>query len=142
MTKVEAYGKLYTGGDIKVDLLNLTPDGIDGIKYGKAQDIDPVYTMGSREPMAAIEKENKYEGSITVKAIVLDALERAAPGGDISRIKFFTIGVTYQDDTEQVIKHDKILSCRFKSAVREAKMDNSELVYELPLFIGAIQRNV
>lgn len=140
-TKVEAYGKLYTGGDIKTDFLGLTSDGIDAIKYGETQDIEPVYAMGSREPQGYIEKECKYEASITVKAFVLDALERVAPNGKINAIKAFPIGVSYMDDNEQIIKHDKLISIRFKGTVREAKNDNNELVYELPLFIGGILRN-
>lgn len=141
MTKIEAYGKLYTGGDVKVDLLGIAPDGIDAIKYGETQDIDPVYTMGSREPQAYIEKEIKYEASITVKAFVLDALERASATGKIQSIKPFTVGVSYMDDNEQIIKHDKLISIRFKGTTREVKNDNNELVYELPVFIGGILRN-
>ena len=141
MAKIEAYGKIYTSGDVSVGLLGKQVDGVDGIVYDENRDIEPVYTMGSREPMAYIEKEDKYSSSITVKAIVLDALEKIAPQGKIQNIPAFPIGVSMLDSDAGLLKHDALISCKFKGQKREIKNDNGELVVELPLFIGGINRN-
>ena len=138
-TKIEAYGKLYTGGDVKVIFLNLAPDGIDGIKFDRKQDKEDVYTMGSRQPVGRIHKEEKFTASMSVKAMVLDALEKVAPNGAINRIKPFEIGVSMLDEEEGLIKHYNLAYCEFKGSANEYKNDNGEIVHELELAIGDIQ---
>jgi hypothetical protein len=140
--KVQRYGKIYTGGDIKASFLGTTPDGVDAIMYGVTQAKENVYSMGSRKPVGRIHKEEVFDSSITVKPFVLDALERSAPGGKITRITAFTIGVSYMDDEQNTIKRDELLYVEFTGVKRESKNDNNELVYELPLVIGDIEVNV
>lgn len=137
--KVIAYGKLYTGSDVKINMLGLVDvDGVDGIKFGDKRAIDPAYTMGTRESMGYIEKNDELTGTLTVKAVLLDAMQRVAPKGKLQDIPLHYITVTVNDTDAKIIRTFSLL-VKYKGVEREMKNDNNELVHDIELFVGDIQ---
>lgn len=138
-TLIERYGKLYTGGDVKVRMLNRTIDGVTKISYGQKQEKANVHGMG-RLPVGRIRGKVDFEATLTLKAFEVDALEAAAPGGAIANIKPFEIGVSYLDEDENIIKHDVLRYVEFTGATREINA-NDDIEIELELVVGHIQPN-
>ena len=137
--KVLANGMLYTGADVKVNMLGLVDvDGVDGLKFSNKRAIEPAYQMGSRDVVGYIEKNDEYSGTITVKAYLLDAMKKVAPGGKIQNLPLTTITATVNDTDAAIIKTINLL-VKFKGAEQEYKNDNNELVYDIELFVGDIQ---
>lgn len=139
-TLIERYGKLYTGGDVKVRMLNRTIDGITKITYGDTQEKSNVHGM-NRLPVGRIRGKVDFQASITLKAFEVDALEAAAPGGLIRNIRPFDIGVSYLDENENIIKHDVLSFVEFTGASRDVNA-NDEIEIELELVVGNITPNV
>lgn len=139
-TLIEAFGVSYSAGDIKVRLLDRTLDGISKIKYGSKQKKENLYGMG-REPVQRGHGNKEYEGSITLKAFEMDALQKAAKDGDITAIKPFDVIVSYMDAEEKLIKTDVIKYVEFTGDVREIKSGDMDIECECELVIGKILRN-
>lgn len=135
---IEAFGKLYTGGDISVSFLGDTPFGVDGIKFDYEQPKENVYTMNSRKPMGRIHKAEAYTGTLTVKAVLLDSIEKLAPEGKATRIQPFTITVVAKDDEEGVLKTHVLSYTEFTKVSKSYTNANDELVHDLELAIGGI----
>lgn len=142
-TLIEAFGVAYSAGDVKVRLLDRTLDGVSKIKYGSKQKKENLYGMG-HEPVQRGHGNKEYEGSITLKAFEMDALQKAAKtkNGDITTIKPFDIVVSYMDADEKLIKTDVIKYVEFTGDVREIKSGDMEIETECELVIGKIVRNV
>lgn len=140
-TLIEAFGVAYSAGDVKVRMLNRTLDGVSKIKYGSKQKKENLYGMG-REPVQRGHGNKEYEGSITLKAFEIDAIQRAARNGDITAIKPFDIVVSYLDADENLIKTDIIGYVEFTGDTREIKSGEMEIETECELVIGKIERNV
>lgn len=140
-TLIEAFGIAYGAGDIKVRLLERTVDGIEKIMYNTAQEKTNLYGMG-REPVQRGRGNKTYEGSITLKAFEMDAIQATVPSKDITDIKPFTIDVNYFDADEARIKTDRLLFCEFTNDNREINGGDQEVKTECTLVIGKIQRDV
>lgn len=140
-TLIEAFGVAYSAGDVKVRMLNRTLDGVSKIKYGSKQKKENLYGMG-REPVQRGHGNKEYEGSITLKAFEIDAIQKSAKNGDITSIKPFDIVVSYLDADEKLIKTDVIGYVEFTGDTREIKSGEMEIETECELVIGKIDRNV
>ena len=141
-TLIEAYGKTYSAGDVKLNILGRTLDGISKLKYGIKQEKKNLYGM-SREPVSRGRGNITYEGSITLKGFEYDALCRAVPnGGSLKDIQPFTATPTYLDDTESIIKSDRLRFVEFTGGTIELKGGDTDVEIECELIIGRIDLNI
>lgn len=141
MTQIEAFGVLYGAGDVRVTLLNRTLEGISKLKYGSKQEKKNLMGLG-REPVGRGHGGSTYESSITLKSFEMDALQKTAPNGDITKIKPFPVYITYLDTNSSAIKKDQLVFAEFTGDTREIKVGDVEVETECELIIGGIKRNI
>lgn len=138
MAEVEAFGRVYSGGDVKIRALNRTFEGVSKIKYGSKQDKKNVKALG-RLPIKRIHGGFDFEASITLKAFEIDALQKAGGKRGLLGLKMFDVVVTYLDEDEGLIKTDIIKNAEFTEDIRE--IGEGEIETELPLIVGDVLTN-
>ena len=140
---IQAFGQQYTGGDLKVSFLGASGVvGVDKLSYDVSQAKENVYTMGSREPVGRIRKQKMYAGSMTVKAMLLDSMLKAAPNSDLLNIRPFTIGGNILNIDEGIIKNQQLLYVEITKVSAAYANDNNEIVHDLELAIGGAKITV
>jgi hypothetical protein len=130
-------GTAYGWADITVNILGTPVAGIDGIKYSDNQEIEDNYGAG-KLPVSRGYGQIKTEGSITLHAEEVIALQKAAPGKRLQAIPPFDIVVSYLPEGGTVTT-DTLKNCQFKKNSREAKKGDKSFSVELDLIISHIE---
>jgi hypothetical protein len=118
MSDIIRNGKAYDSADVKVQL-NGIPIEVKSIEYGNEQEHQLNHTLGIDATSWSWGKKTPSAG-ISLMMADLVPLERAA-GGDILKIKPFTITVEFVNEYNVIIV-DKIIA-KFKNNGREVTGD-------------------
>lgn len=129
-------GKAFGWSNIVVNLLGVALTGISAISYKDTQEIVPIYAAGNK-PIASGDGQVSFEGSITLLAGDVQALEIASPTGRLQDIPAFPIVVSYQAG-DKIMVH-RLQACRFTENGRSASTGDTSIPVEIPLFIGDIK---
>jgi len=130
-------GTAYGWADITVNVLGTPVAGIDAIKYSDEQEIEDNYGAG-KLPVSRGYGQIKAEGSVTLHAEEVVALQAAAPGKRLQAIPPFDIIVAYMPEGGAVTT-DTLKNCQFKKNARDAKKGDKSLSIELDLIISHIE---
>lgn len=137
--EVEAFGVVYSAGDVKVRALGRTFEGISKIKYGSKQPKTNIKGLG-RRPIKRIRGGFDYECAITFKAYEMDAMQKAGGRDGVLGLKMFDVIVTYLDEDNGLIKKDIIKNAEFTDDMREIQGEG-EIETECTMIVSDILRN-
>ncbi len=111
--------------------------GISAIRYSDEQEIEDNYGAG-RFPVSRGYGEIKTEGSITLHAEEVRAIQAAAPLRRLQDIPPFDIVVSYIPLSGAAVTTDVLKNCQFKKNARDAKQGDKKIEVEIPLVISNI----
>ncbi len=119
---------------------------VQNIEYKYDVESEPLYGLGSSDPVAMAFGKRTYSGKITVGFHDILRLQEASnEGGEIvglEGIASFDIIVKYTErDTKKIIT-DRVNGVRLLSNRRMVGNDKLNITMEIPLFISSIDYNV
>ncbi|MCK0199232.1 hypothetical protein ACQ1Q1_07145 [Ornithobacterium rhinotracheale] len=136
MSRVNRNGKAYDSADVKVQI-NGVPIEVKSIEYGNEQEHQLNHTLGARATSWSFGKITPSASMTLLMGDVKD-LEKAA-GGDLLKIKPFTITVEFANEYNDIVV-DKIIA-KFQKEGRSVTGDMG-LEYQYDLFALDVQLNV
>lgn len=131
MAVINRNGKTYDSGDVEVTLFGQNDFEVTAISYGSKQAHTANYSLGTNKATSYSMGKIENEGSITFRLPSLAKIQKAA-GGDILRIKPFSVSVSFVNDDNELVTD--VLTAKFTENKREANGDE-DLKVECPLFI-------
>jgi hypothetical protein len=129
-------GKAYTWSQIDVNILGVSVTGITAISYSDSQEMEDNYGAGNR-PVSRGYGAKESEGSITLYAEEVEALQDAEETGDIMDIPEFDIVVSYLPEGG-VIRQHTLHNCRFKGNGRDTSQGDTSIPVEIELQVSHI----
>lgn len=130
-------GTAYSWADITVNILGTPVAGIDAIKYTDNQEMEDNFGAG-KLPVSRGYGQIKAEGSITLHAEEIVALQKVAPGKRLQSIPPFDIVVSYLPEGGTVTT-DTLKNCQFMKNSREPKKGDKMFAIELDLIISHVE---
>lgn len=140
MTPTLINGRSYSWADLTVNIFGAPLAGISAISYEDKTEKTNIYGAGNK-PVARGYGNTTYEGSITISVEEVEAIEKAAPQGNIAKIPPFTVVVAYVPEGSTKIKKEKLLAVEFTGNKRAWKQNDQTGEVEIPLIIGDIVWN-
>ncbi len=138
MTMLRRLGEVYSAGDVIVTLAGMFDVNPSAIEYNSKYAHE--YQRGiKREPRGWRMGAKEMDGKITLPLDVISEIEKAAPKGEIARIRPFPINVTFANTDNEMI-HDVVIA-KFTGNGRNITQDG-ELEKELELFVLDVKFNV
>ena len=131
-------GQSYGNGDVLIAMLGSIDYEVTKLSYSKKQAHTANYSLGSNDPTSYGVGKNEYSCTLGLRLKSIAVLERAA-GGDLTKIKPFTIVCTVLNDENELIT-DKI-RVKFKEQLREFA-DDDDIKAEFEMFCLGIKFNV
>jgi len=133
-------GHSFEWADIVLSIAGSTPVmGITEINYGYTRKITNVYGAGS-EPVSRGYGAKEYTASITMKLEEVQNLIAIAPGGDLTQIPTFSIGVFWLD-TENLSKSNTLQNCKFANHDIKTKQGDTSTDVALTIVYAGLAGN-
>jgi hypothetical protein len=131
-------GEVYTAGDVAVTLAGLFDVNPTAIEYGYEYDHKLVYGI-KREPKGWSMGKKDMSSKITLPLDVVALFEKAAPNGDVAKLRPFTIVVVVANAENELIVD--YITAKFKGNKRTVTGDG-ELENEFDLLTLDVKLNV
>jgi alanine racemase len=131
-------GVEYSWADITLNLLGVPVAGITAISYKKSKVKENVYGAGSK-PVSRGYGNETYEGSITFLMTELQALRKAAPDGDITKIPPFAIPVAFLPENSVNVVLHTLRNVEFMEDSVSSKQGDTKIEVEIPLIISDVK---
>ncbi|TAE60980.1 MAG: hypothetical protein EAY68_10040 [Bacteroidetes bacterium] len=114
--------------------------GALGIKYKITREVNHIYAKG-RDPHARNKGKATYAGSLKLLQSEGQALEEAAPDGDVTKLTL-KITVAYAPELGGTIKTDHIINVDFTDYEKGMFEGDTNMTIEMPFKAGKIKFNV
>jgi len=137
MPVINRNGKAYDSGDVVVTMFGRNDYEITEISYSTEQEHQPNHSLGSNDSTSYSMGKKTNSATITFRLASMSIIEKAA-GGNILRIKPFTINVTILNEDNDII-NDTIVA-KFQSQGRDISGD-MDLKKQCTLFVLSINFN-
>jgi hypothetical protein len=128
----------YAWKDITVQIGDTVLTGIQGVRYKETRDDQYVYGKGNK-PLSIQEGNIAYDGSITILQNELQALEEAAPEGNILNYKNLQILVAYEKN--DAFTMDIVKGAKFVEREKSFQQNAPNMTIELPIMFLDLQLN-
>lgn len=133
-------GVAYTHANLSVVILGRIIVGVTAINYKDTQAITGNHSTGTKYTSVGFGPV-ETEGSITMTLEEVERLQAQASGGRIQNLPFFTIGVMFKRmDANALVRHS-LKMIKLKGRGVQSETENTQIVEELPMFIGDIDYN-
>lgn len=136
-TKIKKNGKAYDSGDVVITLLGGIANEVSEMVYNTEQEHQLNYGLSNKATSWSMGKE-KPNASITMSMKEVVAIENAAPGRNLLKIKPFDINVSYVNEYN-VIVNDTV-TVKFQSQGRNVNGEMG-LMQQFDLFALDIDFN-
>jgi len=131
---------------VTVDIVGLTTPltlkTVQSIEYKYEVESEPLYGLGSSDPVAVAFGKRTYSGKIVLGFADVIALQKASTTGTsiagLEDIKMFDITVTYKERDSSLIVVDKLNGVKLLANNRTVGNDKLNITMEIPLFISSI----
>jgi hypothetical protein len=129
-------GVSYSWADIILNIMGQPIAGVSAINYSDKREKQDNHGAGAN-PVARTYGKKTSNASITLDVLEVEALQNAAPDGDISRIPPFTVPVCFVNEAGVLVTH-KLMNVEFLENKRDMKRDDMEISIDLPLIVSHI----
>lgn len=138
MNDVTINGQYYSYASIRFNFLGRSVTNVQAIKYEDMDEFKDVKGVGG-EKIGYTQDNTTTEGSITLLAETLEAMQRSLPSGKrIQDIAPFDITVSYQD-AAGILNTHVLERVKLTKNSREGSVGSADaLTVEIPLFITKI----
>ena len=134
-------GEMVSFSNIQFDFLSRTVTGVKSINYGSTRAIENLYGAGS-QPIGRGSGPVEYTASIELYHEELEALQDAAPGGDITKLTTdITISFIPANGPNLTIRTHLLKNCAFKNNGRSGSQGDMGMTFELELLPSHIIYN-
>jgi hypothetical protein len=139
MALINVNKKAYDHGDITLTFLGNQPINFFMIEYGDEQEHQLNHGRGN-EPHSYSTGKITYNCKLGLGMDEVVAVQNAAPGRDLKKIKPFDIIVTYLNEDQQLVV-DRV-TVKFKGAGRKSSSGDMNIQQEFEMLCLGIKYNV
>lgn len=129
-------GTAYSWSQIVLNILGTQVAGVTSISYNETQEMQDNFGAGNR-PVSRGYGRIQAEGSLTLHAEEVEALQAAVTTGRLQDIPEFDVVVSYLPEGGNIVSHT-LKNCRFRTNVREVSEGDMAIEVELELQVSHI----